>query len=327
MNATPERCLLDPLKRSCKRCFSLAGRHRSRTHQTAFSRLEVAISRGLAGLGCLIALTWHMLSAGTCAGAQTTNVVAFNDINQTIPDHATTGFSISTNLNSAVGEITSVAVHLKVAGGFNGDLYAYLRHSSLNSTNICVLLNRSGRDGETPHGYGDSGMDVHFTSSADKDIHTYRLSESPAVGGSLTGTWQPDGRLTAPLEVTDLSARQTGLNGFVGGDGTGEWTFFIADMDAGVTSTLMELQIEIVGTEVAPPDPPQIIFARLDGQRFEISFPGVPHLRYDVEMSTTLAPANWQLWTNFIADKNGQIQLIGDFQPTAGSQFFRAVAR
>lgn len=267
------------------------------------------------------------MSAGTCTAAQITNEISLNNINKVIPDHTSSGVVISTNLSSNIGEISAVTIHLKIVGGYNGDLYAYLRHSSPTGTNMCVLLNRTGRSSGNPHGYGDAGFDVQFTSAAGEDVHNYRLLAPPASGGLLTGVWQPDGRMILPSEVTDASPRQTDLDAFAGADASGEWTFFVADLDPGVASALEAVQIEVAGTEVAPPVPPEINFARLDGQQFEIGFPGVPNRAYDIETTATLSPATWQPWTNVTAGSTGLIKISGGFQKGDASQFFRAVAR
>src|SRR5215470_16537192 len=84
----------------------------------------------------------------------------------TIPDANPTGWYDSRSVNLAgmfgplrPGETTdvrSINVTLNISGGYNGDLYAYLVHSS----GFAVLLNRSGRTGANGFGYGDAGFGI-----------------------------------------------------------------------------------------------------------------------------------------------------------------------
>ena len=79
---------------------------------------------------------------------------------QTIPDNDASGVAFSFNLSP--GEplaITDVTVDLNIAGGWNGDLYAYLSHGS----GFSVLLNRIGSTAANPGGSGVSGMNVEFS--------------------------------------------------------------------------------------------------------------------------------------------------------------------
>src|SRR5678815_1283256 len=61
--------------------------------------------------------------------------------NRVVPDGNASGLHDVRNINSAIAQIASVKVRLKINGEFNGDLYGYVRHSS----GFSVLLNRPGR--------------------------------------------------------------------------------------------------------------------------------------------------------------------------------------
>src|SRR5690242_13386236 len=90
-----------------------------------------------------------------------------------IPDGSTIGISDTRTLTSLpFNSIQDINVRLNISGGWNGDLYAYLVHSS----GFTVLLNRVGRSGSSSFGYGDSGMNVTFDQSASQssDIHFYQ---------------------------------------------------------------------------------------------------------------------------------------------------------
>ena len=62
-----------------------------------------------------------------------------------VPDGNGAGLSWTTNVTSQVAAVSTVRVKLDLAGEFNGDLYASLRHLTPAGTNLCVLLNRPGR--------------------------------------------------------------------------------------------------------------------------------------------------------------------------------------
>src|SRR5438093_892633 len=105
----------------------------------------------------------------------------------TIPDGSFIGLNDTRNLTGVpFNTITDVNVRMNVSGGWNGDLYAYLVHSS----GFAVLLNRVGRSASTSFGYGDAGFNVTFDAQnvATYDFHYYQLQ-----GGSITGgaNWRP----------------------------------------------------------------------------------------------------------------------------------------
>ena len=174
--------------------------------------------------------------------AQITETHTFTT-NRVVPDGNASGLHDVRNVASAIANIADVKVKLKVAGEFNGDLYAYVRHA----TGFSVLLNRAGKSASNPAGYDDGGFNVTFSASAaNGDIHLYRGVTNPATG-LLTGTWQPDGRTADPGAVTDASARTALLSSFNGLGASGEWTLYLVDVESGGTNQLTEWALEITG--------------------------------------------------------------------------------
>ena len=84
-------------------------------------------------------------------------------------------------------------------------------------TGFAVLLNRPGRSLSTPDGSPTVGMNITFEDSAFSDIHT----AIPMSGGSVSGTYQPDGRNIDPHDVLNTDARTAMLSSFNGLDGNG----------------------------------------------------------------------------------------------------------
>jgi len=176
--------------------------------------------------------------------AQTTESFTFTT-NRLVPDGSFSGLSDVRTIASAVGNISSLQVRLKLTGEYNGDLYAYLR----NTNGYVVLLNRVGRAAANSSGYGDSGFDVTFqTGATNGDIHLYQNITTPADGSPLTGVWQPDGRSVDPTNVTDVSTRSTSLTNFNGLNAAGEWTLYLADVESGGTNMLTEWGLDISGS-------------------------------------------------------------------------------
>jgi len=175
--------------------------------------------------------------------AQTLETYTFTT-NRLVPDGNLSGLSDVRNVNSAIGNISSLQVRLKVTGEYNGDLYAYLRHTN----GYVVLLNRVGKTAANPSGYGGSGFDVTFAAGAPNgDIHVYQNTVVPAAGLPLTGIWDVDGRTNDPLSVTDLSARTTSLTNFNGLNAAGGWTLYLVDAESGGTNLLTEWSLDISG--------------------------------------------------------------------------------
>jgi len=175
--------------------------------------------------------------------AQTTESFTYTT-NRLVPDGSFSGLSDVRNVTSAIGSISSLQVRLKMNGEFNGDVYAYLRHTN----GFVVLLNRVGKTSSNAFGYSDSGFDVTFQAGAiNGDIHGYQTVTTPDSGSPLTGVWQPDGRNVDPVAVTDASSRSTSLTNFNGLNGAGEWTLYLADVGSGSTNMLIEWSLDISG--------------------------------------------------------------------------------
>lgn len=169
-----------------------------------------------------------------------------------IPDGNTAGWSDTRTANLAADfgplpsgtttEITDVNVHLSISGGYDGDLYGYLVHSS----GFAVLLNRAGRTSGDSYGYGDVGFNLTLDDTGTYgDIHTYQNVSgfgTKIVNGS---SWQPDARNVDPATVTDLSSRSAYLSSFNTASANGTWTLFLADLSSGETSTLVSWGLDI----------------------------------------------------------------------------------
>ncbi len=179
-----------------------------------------------------------------------------------IPDGSTIGMSDTRNLTGIpFNTISDVQVRLNISGGFNGDLYAYLVHSS----GFAVLLNRVGVSSSSAFGYGDGGMNITFSSGAlqSTDIHNYQA----AVGYNpfmLTGgtPWRPDGRNISPLSsgaTFDATVPTALLTSFNGINPNGNWTLALFDVSAGGgQATLNGWGLTIDGL-TAVPEPASII--------------------------------------------------------------------
>lgn len=156
----------------------------------------------------------------------------------TIPDDDSTGLADDRIVNSGITQLTEVEVHLEIAGGWNGDLYAHLVHED----GITVLLNRPGRSESSDSGSSASGMSVVLSDNAVADIH---LVESI---GSVIGEFQPDARGIDPLESFDSTPRTLYLSSFQGLPASGEWTLFLVDSAGGNVSTLVSWGLTLRGT-------------------------------------------------------------------------------
>jgi subtilisin-like proprotein convertase family protein len=200
----------------------------------------------------LLTLTWLVAVCGLAQFAgpslKADIITGASNPNVTIPDNDFSGVASTVSLSTPITSIANLSVMLNIAGGFNGDLFAYLRHGA---SGFAVLLNRTGQTGANPFGYADSGFNVTFSDlAANGDIHAYANVADPA-GGTLTGLWQPDGRLDS-----SSSARGAMLNSFNGMDPNGDWTLFVADLSPLGVGKLAawSLTIEGAGTSVATPD-------------------------------------------------------------------------
>ena len=167
-------------------------------------------------------------------------------LNAAIPDGNVNGYQNTLTLSghgSDENVITDVNVKLNISGGFNGDLYVYLSHSS----GFSVLLNRAGRTAFNTFGYGDAGFNITLDDQTGTDIHAYGGNG----GNQLTGTWQPDARNMDPALAIQIAPRNAYLDSFNTLDPNGAWTLFVADMSGGDTSTLVSWELDIT----AVPEP------------------------------------------------------------------------
>ena len=166
-----------------------------------------------------------------------------------IPDTGLTTIFSQTISGSQIGTLTSVRVGLHLTGttsgeGWAGDIYVALNRDL--GTQTAVLLNQVGVTGGNPAGHGYDGWNITLRDDAAADIHGVTLST-----GVLTGTHQPDGRLSP----TD-TARDAQLAVFNGMTGNGTWYLNLADLNPGGTMVLRSWSLELVGNEfTAVPEP------------------------------------------------------------------------
>jgi len=184
-----------------------------------------------------------LLTALPRVQAQITETHTFSS-QRLVPDGNAAGLSDVRTISSSIASIAGLRVRLLVTGEFNGDLYAYVRHS----TGFTVLLNRVGRDTTNWSGYADGGFNVTFETEAQNgDIHFYRNSVLMAADSPLIGSWEPDGRTDDPSTVSEQSSRTTSLESFNGLDAAGEWTLYMVDLESGGTNVLVGWELEIFG--------------------------------------------------------------------------------
>lgn len=167
-----------------------------------------------------------------------------------IPDGNTTGWSDTRTLSGMTDiAITDVNVSLNIAGGYNGDLYAYLTHDS----GFSVLLNRPGRPEGFGFGYTDAGLNISLDDSAALgDIHTYQTVLGFATLISNGSAWSPDGRNVNPVFALDTDPRTHLLNQMNGLNPNGEWTLFVADVSNGEQATLISWGLTITTAALVP---------------------------------------------------------------------------
>ena len=180
------------------------------------------------------------LALQRCAESSAAEITASSSPGVTILDGDLNGVADTINLNTSISSITDVQLTLDISGGYDGDFYAYLQHGN---SGFAVLLNRVGVTASSPFGSSDSGFDVTFSdAAANGDIHA-----ASAGGNAITGTWQPDGRTTDPLNTLDTDPRTAFLSSFDGEDASGSWTFFIADVSPVGIGTLDNWGLTIDG--------------------------------------------------------------------------------
>lgn len=197
----------------------------------------------IASVGSLVGILLALAPSGLAAPITDT---ATYSPGITIPDNNLNGVANTQIFSSAIQSITDVRVGLNISGGFDGDIYAYLTHGL---SGFAVLLNRIGVSSSDIYGSYNSGFAVTLSDSAAADIHG-----SPANGGTLTGTWQPDGRNISPLNALDTTPRTALLDTFNGMDPNGDWTLFLADTSPVGVGTLNNWTLTVVGNTLPIPD-------------------------------------------------------------------------
>ena len=180
---------------------------------------------------------------GSITRASAATIILDWTVGSGVPDANFVGVADTRTVSSAILGITSVEVRLELSGGWNGDIYAYLNHSS----GFSVLLNRPGKRTGNLIGSGSSGFTITFSDAAAADVHT-----SLANSGLITGTYQPDARTADPSTVLDTSPRAAFLSSFNGLSASGDWTLFVSDTEAGDESILVGWGLTINGTVPEP---------------------------------------------------------------------------
>jgi subtilisin-like proprotein convertase family protein len=174
-------------------------------------------------------------------------------MNIQIPDYTPSGLAQGIDISGLSGTISSVTLSVDIAGGYNGDLYAYLAGPN---GGFAVLLNRVGISTASPNGYSDTGFDVTFSDTAASSINNYQSGGYTLNSdGQLPGTYQPSGENIDPQSAPSAfaSAPQTAmLASFNGMDPNGEWVLFISDLSPGGVSTLQGVNLSIVTTVPEP---------------------------------------------------------------------------
>ncbi len=197
----------------------------------------------------ILSLVAVMFTAGRVAATVVPGTISTNWTgSQLIPDNNASGVAFTFNV--AAGSplvVTNVTVDLQIAGGWNGDLYAYLTHGS----GFSVLLNRIGSTSANAGGSGVFGMNVEFSDSYLTDIHT-------ALNNPLMGNFAPDGRFVNPFGALDTDPRNALLGGFNGLDPNGTWTLFFADVSPLAASTIQSWSVTL-GTTVPEPNSAAIL--------------------------------------------------------------------
>jgi hypothetical protein len=225
--------------------------------------------------------------------AQVTETYSFDNLDRVIPDGNASGLSDVRTITSAIANLSSIRLKLRIAGEFNGDLYSYARHIQAGNTNFCVLLNRVGRTAADVAGYADAGVDAWFDDAAPQsDLHTYHVHTNPPVGTPLTGSWQPDGRNVDPDMVLDTTPRTSTLSSFSNTQAGGEWTLYLADLSSGGTNMLVSWDLQLTGIAtpvVIWPAPADVVYGTALGEvQLSASCPVTGTFAYDPPPGTVL---------------------------------------
>jgi len=169
-----------------------------------------------------------------------------------IPDRGSSTFSQLVSASQIV-QLTEVQVSLNLKGssaapGWAGDMFVSLNRGL--GTQTAVLLNQVGVTGSDPAGAGFGGWNVVFKdSAANGDVH---LGLPTAPASTLTGDWQPDGRLSP-----SGSSRTALLDVFNSSAANSTWYLHVADLSPGGSMTLDSWTLSFTGTTGAAVPEPQ----------------------------------------------------------------------
>ena len=168
-----------------------------------------------------------------------------------IPDGGSTTFSQLISASQIV-QLTEVRVSLDLKGtsaapGFASDMFVSLNRGL--GTQTAVLLNQVGVTGSDPVGFNYNGWNVVFKdSAANGDVH---LGQPAVSGSTLTGDWQPDGRLSP-----SGSSRTALLSVFNNDAANSTWYLQVTDRSTGATMTLNSWTLSFTGdTSSSVPEP------------------------------------------------------------------------
>jgi subtilisin-like proprotein convertase family protein len=198
-------------------------------------------------VAALLLASWTTASAATETATYTPNLG--------IPDNNPNGISDTHTFGSSIYSISDLQLSLNISGGYAGDYYAYLRHGD---TTFAVLLNGIGRTATDSLGLAYNGINITLSSSGIGDVH----SATPG-SGTLTGTWQADGRNIDPLNSVDTTPRTALFDVFNGMDANGDWTLFLADTSPVAIGTLQSWSLSVTG--LAVPEPSSLSLLLLGG--------------------------------------------------------------
>jgi hypothetical protein len=190
-----------------------------------------------------VAATLLLALTGAAHGA----LVVYNETYTTgfandgyIPDGNPSGWLDShevSGLGSGLS-ITDVRVGLNITGGWNGDLYGYLRYEPAGggAGTLLVLLDRVGQPGING-GYGNTGFAVTLSDAGAHPIENYQNYAYTTTGsGQVQGTWQ----------ANDGAATFGGVGGtFTGLDPNGIWSLFFADRSGIDQSQVVNWSLQI----------------------------------------------------------------------------------
>ena len=206
------------------------------------------MKKGYQMFACLL-LAGVCLRLGTIivSAQTTTNYNFLFSANAEVPQGDPSGLALTEDVTGVGGVIDNLSVSLDISGGFNGDLYAYLRGPN---GGFAVLLNRVGVSSGNAFGYSDTGFNVTFNDSISYDnIHYYQNSASSLnADGQLTGTWSSDGRNIDPQSdpsLFDTTQPTATLQSFDATNPNGTWTLFVADFSSGGQSTVVNWGLDI----------------------------------------------------------------------------------